>query len=122
MRYISNQQYKPIFTGIFRCDPKLEGKLNNTEDLNNLADVSNVDTISTNMSDNRRFFPRDNLYTTVSSKKIGDKTHYGVDVILLSKDASKENVSKNIFESAQKSLGKLMGNIVKQQKRVGRLR
>ena len=98
------------FTGNYNLDKTLEGKLNNIETLKNLARVSDVDTIHTTMSNNK-FLPRNTVYTTLASKKINGGVVFGFDTVILSKDAADETVSKNVFESAQRSLGKMWGNL-----------
>ena len=60
---------------------------------------------------NSKFLPRNTFYTTVASKKIGGDVVFGFDAVILSKDATEETISKNIFESAQRSLGKMWGNL-----------
>ena len=96
---------------VYNLDKTLEGKLNNIETLKNLARVSDVDTIHTTMSNNK-FLPRNTVYTTLASKKINGGVVFGFDTVILSKDAADETVSKNVFESAQRSLGKMWGNLV----------
>ena len=98
------------FTGNYNVDKVLEGKLNNIEVLNNLAKVSDVDTIRTTMK-NSKFLPRNTFYTTVASKKIGGDVVFGFDAVILSKDATEETISKNISESAQRSRCKMWGNL-----------
>ncbi len=97
----------------WECNNKLAGKLNNEKELNKLADAANVDNIRTYLSKENKYLPSHNLYTTVSTKKFNDRLYHGIDCIILSKDASQEEVSKNIFESAQKSVGKLYGKLAK---------
>ena len=101
------------FTG-WEPDEKLAGKLNNQEELNELANVSNVDRVSTSMLDNNKYLPRHNLYTTISSKKVHGKIVHATDCVFLSKDASVEEVSDKVFESVQSAIGKLYGRIAKQ--------
>lgn len=100
------------FTGNYNLDKTLEGKLNNIETLKNLARVSDVDTIRTTMKNNK-FLPRNTLYATLSSKKIDGDVVFGLDVLILPKDATNETVSKSVFESAQRSLGKMWGELAK---------
>lgn len=83
---------------------KDSGKINNADVLEALANVSNVDCIRTNMVDSQ-CLPFDNLYTNIVSKKVGDRFVYGVDCVILPKNASSENVSENIFMSVQRAVG-----------------
>ena len=91
----------------------LSGKLNNEKELNELANVSKVDNIRTNISQDNKYLPSDDTYLTMSSKNVDGKLFYGIDCVILSKDTPKEKVSETIFNSAQNSIGKLYGNIAK---------
>ena len=101
---------KQSFTG-WEADEKLRNSVNNAKKLDRLSEVSGVDVIRTNVADNNKYLPRDNMYVTVSKKTVDNHLFYGTDCVILSKTASKEDVSERLFKSAQNSLGKLFGKI-----------
>lgn len=47
------------------------------------------------------------MYLTISTKKIGNFYYFATDCYITQKDTPKNVVSKNLFESAEKSVGKL---------------
>lgn len=104
---INNQH----FTGNFETNKNLANKLNNIKELNKLAEVANVDKIRTYIKDDSKYLPRNNSFVTMTSKKVNNKIIHGFDCVLLDKKTDNETLSKKIFESAQRSLGKLYGNI-----------
>ncbi len=103
-----NNQY---FTGNFETNKNLANKLNNIKELNKLAEVANVDKIRTYIKDDSKYLPRNNSFVTMTSKKVNNRIIHGFDCILLDKKTDNETLSKKVFESAQRSLGKLYGNI-----------
>ena len=90
---------------------RLKGRLTNEKELNNLANASEVDSIKTYLSKDSKYLPSHDLYTTTAIKKVNGMYYYGFDCVLLNKGTSKEQVSKSVFESAQKSVGKLYGTL-----------
>ena len=104
---INNQH----FTGNFETNKNLANKLNNIKDLNKLAEVANVDKIRTYIKDDSKYLPRNNSFVTMTSKKVNNRIIHGFDCVLLDKKTDNETLSKKVFESAQRSLGKLYGNI-----------
>ena len=103
-----NNQY---FTGNFETNKNLANKLNNIKELNKLAEVANVDKIRTYIKDDSKYLPRNNSFVTMTSKKVNNRIIHGFDCILLDKKTDNETLSKKVFESSQRSLGKLYGNI-----------
>ena len=97
----------------WKCDKKLEGKLNNEKELNKLANASKVDSMKTYLSKESKYLPSHDLYTTISTKKVNNRYYHGVDCVILSKNTPSEDVSKNIFESAQNSIEKLYDKLAK---------
>ncbi len=97
---------------IWHSGEGLGEKLNNEILLNELAKSAKAD-IRTNLSQNSKYLPSDNVYFTTSRKKIDGKIFFGSDCVILSKDATKEKISDSIFKSAQNAVGKLYGNIAK---------
>lgn len=104
---INNQH----FTGNFEANKNLANKLNNIKELNKLAEVANVDKIRTYIKDDSKYLPRNNSFVTMTSKKVNNRIIHGFDCVLLDKKTDNETLSKKVFESAQRSLGKLYGNI-----------
>lgn len=102
-----------IFTGTYEHSKNLDGKLDNLQELKRLAEVSDVDRIRTNLTDNSKFLTHNNIFTTVSSKIVNNEFVYGVDCVILPKEASNREICEKVFDSAQKSLGKLFGKIAK---------
>lgn len=96
---------------------KDSGKINNAECLDALANASNADCIRTNMVESE-FLPSNYLYTNIASKHIkgkntGSKFIYGVNCVILPKNASSEVVSEKLYESAQVAVGKLYAELAK---------
>ena len=104
---INNQH----FTGNFETNKNLANKLNNIKELNKLAEVANVDKIRTYIKNDSKYLPRNNSFVTMTSKKVNNKIIHGFDCVLLDKKTDNETLSKKIFESAQRSLCNLYGNI-----------
>lgn len=90
---------------------RLKGRLNNEKELNKLADASNVDSLKTYLSKDSKYLPSHDLYTTTATKKVNGFFYHGIDCVILNKGTSKEQVSKSIYESAEKSVGKLYGKL-----------
>ncbi len=90
---------------------RLKGRLTNEKELNNLANASGVDRLITNLSKESKYLPNHDLYTTTAIKKVNGMYYHGFDCVLLNKGTSKEQVSKSVFESAQKSVGKVYGKL-----------
>ena len=86
---------------------RLAGKLNNEKELNNLAKAAKVDKLRTNLSKESKYLPHNDLYTTVATKKINGQFYHGLDCVILDKETSKEQISKTIYESAEKAVSKL---------------
>ena len=101
------------FKSQWLADKNLIGQINNEKDLNELANVSKVDYIHTSACQNNKYLPSDNVYNTLSSKKVDGKLFYASDCIILSKDTPKDTLSESIFKSAQNAIGKLYGKIAK---------
>ena len=101
---------KVAFNG-WEGNERLKGKLNNEKQLKNLANVSKVDRLITNLSKESRYLPNHDLYTTTAMKKFNGFYYHGMDCVILRKDTPKEQVSKSVFESAQKSIGKVYGKL-----------
>lgn len=95
------------FNGTYEPCQELKQKLNNINELNELAKGSIVDTINTHINNDRQFFPREDLFTTIATKRLANDKFFGVDCVIISKDASNEQISKSIFESAQRALRQL---------------
>lgn len=106
-----NQYNKQSFTGEYKTSNYLKNKLNNVKELETLADVSGVDSLKTNLTNDSHFLPRDDAYVTLATKRYNSHVYHGVDCVLLDKKTDNKTLSKKVFESAQRSLGKLYGNI-----------
>ena len=90
---------------------RLKWRLNNEKELNKLADASKVDSLKTYLSKDSKYLPGHDLYTTIANKKVNGFFYHGIDCVILDKGTSKELVSKSIYESAEKSIGKLYGKL-----------
>lgn len=90
----------------------LKGKLNNEKELNALSDEAKVNIRSYKNKDSK-YLPGHDMYLTTSSKKIGGRYYYASDCLIMEKGTTDEVLSKSIFESAEKSIGKLYGKLAK---------
>lgn len=91
---------------------KDSGKFNKSDVLDALANASNVDFIHTNMVETK-YLPSNYLYTNLAGKNIDGRFVYGVNCVILPKNASSDNVSEKIFESAQRAVGDFYANVAK---------
>lgn len=108
---VNQYNNKQSFTGEYKTSNYLKEKLNNVKALEKLADVSGVDNISTRLTPDSHFLPQNDAYITLSTKHYKSNVYHGVDILLLDKKVDDKTLSKKVFESAQRSLGKLYGNI-----------
>ncbi len=90
----------------------LSGQLDNENELKALADAAKVDIKSSKCSDSK-YLPNHDMYLTTSTKKIDGLYYFATDCYITKKDTPKNIVSKKLFESAEKSIGKLYGILAK---------
>lgn len=97
------------FTG-WEANDLLKGKLNNEKELNALSDEAKV-SLRTSKSKENKYLPGHDIYITTASKKVGFFHYYATDCLITTKGTSNDELSKDIFESAEKSIGKLYGKL-----------
>lgn len=90
----------------------LKGQLDNENEFKALADAAKVDIKSSKCPDSK-YLPNHDMYLTTSTKKVDEFYYFATDCYITQKDTPKNVVSKNLFESAEKSVGKLYGILAK---------
>ena len=90
----------------------LKGKLNNEKELNTFSDVAKCDIRTTKCKDNK-YLPGHDVYFNVSSKKVANMNYHAIDCLITEKNIPQDKLSTSIFQSAEKSVGKLYGKLVK---------
>ena len=103
--YVTNNQTMCSFT-----NDLLKGKLNNEKELNTLSDEAKCDIRTTKCKDNK-YLPGHDVYFTVASKKVANLNYYATDCLIIEKDIPQDKLSKSLFQSAEKSVGKLYGKL-----------
>ena len=88
----------------------LKGKLNNEKELNTLSDEAKCDIRTCKCNDNK-YLPEHDMYLTTSFKKVEGIHYYATDCLITEKGTTGAVLSKRIFESAEKSIGKLYGKL-----------
>lgn len=104
---ISNRQ--PVFKG-WSSNKYFNNKLNNEKKLNALADEAKVDIRTYKCQDNK-FLPGHDMYLTTSFKKLKGRNYFATDCLITEKNTPDEKLSKSLFASAEKSIGKLYGKL-----------
>ena len=89
----------------------LKGKLlNNEKELTALSEETKFDIRTTKCKDNK-YLPGHDVYFTVASKKVANLNYYATDCLIIEKDIPQDKLSKSLFQSAEKSVGKLYGKL-----------